>query len=402
MKIAIIGAGPAGMSAAIEAARSHADVLLLDANPSPGRKLAATGSGRCNISNRNAQPEKYHGSDPENIALIFRLFGSQELTTWLEELGIFTTASEDGWIYPVSFSAQNVVDILQARLRMSAVEIQAQTLITDILPVDSHFLLSTADKSNAFSADRVIVASGGPAAPQLGARANMQAVLKKMGHSILPVQPALAPLLTFADKFHKLQGVRVDAGVTLRVENKAIDQTIGNIIFTSWGVNGPGVMDLSHLVSQHASNSMELQIDFLPHHPEWLEQMLKKKENQGLELAILLKSLFPAKLVQFLLAECGMEPGKKAGRISLTDQAKLSQTIHQVTVGVKGVKGFKDCQLSTGGVPLAEIHPETMRSTILPDLSLAGEVLDVFGPCGGYNLQWAFSSGCLAGRHILD
>jgi predicted Rossmann fold flavoprotein len=401
MRIAIIGAGPAGMTAALEAAKTKAQVLLLDANPSPGRKLAVTGSGRCNLSNKHANPDKYHTSDPEPLIKILNQFGNRQLTTWLEGMGIYTTTTEDGWVYPASFSAQNVVDIFQEQLLARGVVIHPHTLITEIHPEGSQFILSTQDKTHHFTADKVVVATGGPAAPQLGAREDIYPVLQRLGHTILPVKPALAPILTDPRQFHKLQGVRLDAGITLVVDGREVDQTIGNIIFTSWGINGPGVMDLSHLVHQYDQQNLELSIDFLPHQPERLEKMIQKKENSQIALSVLLKSFFPAKLAQYLLDQCGISLEKTSEQITDLDRTRLHQAIHQQGVKIMGVKGFKDCQLSTGGVPLKEIDAETMHSTIVPGLSLAGEVLDVIGPCGGYNLQWAFSSGFIAGRRIL-
>jgi predicted Rossmann fold flavoprotein len=402
MRIAIIGAGPAGMTAAIEAARTKAEVLLLDANPNPGRKLGVTGSGRCNLSNTHANPDKYHTSDPEPLIKILNQFGNRELITWLERMGIYTTTTEDGWVYPASFSAQNVVDIFQAQLKANGVAIHPHTLITEIHPEGNQFNLSTQDKKNFFTADKVVIATGGPAAPQLGARQDIYPVLKQLGHTILPVKPALAPILTDPRQFHKLQGVRLDAGITLLVDARKIVQTIGNIIFTSWGINGPGVMDLSHLVHQYDPQNLELSIDFMPHQPERLEKMIQKKENGQLALSVLLKSFFPAKLAEYFLDQCRIPLEKTSGQITDLDRIRLLKAIHQQGVKIMGVKGFKDCQLSTGGVPLKEIDAETMHSTIVSGLSLAGEVLDVIGPCGGYNLQWAFSSGYIAGKRILQ
>lgn len=402
MKIAIIGAGPAGMAASIEAANRGAEILLIDANSRPGRKLSATGSGRCNLSNSHAEASRYHTSHPDQLSKIFDQFDDQKLLDWFEGLSIFTTMTDDGWIYPVSFSAQNVVDILYAHINARKVTLIPHTLITGIQVHDNIFHLSTAEKTNEITVDRVIIATGGPAAPQLGARDNMDAILEKLGHTIQPIKSALAPLLTDARQFHKLQGVRLDAGVRLLENRTEIGKTIGNIIFTSWGINGPGVMDLSYLVGQYETKNLFLKLNFLPR-PDQAQKLVKlfsELKNQDLSVSALLKSFFPPKLVQYILEQNDIPTDKTLSVLKADEIASLQNTIHHQMVQIKGIKRFKESQLSTGGVPLSEISVETMQSRIVHGLSLAGEVLDVNGPCGGYNLHWAFASGIIAGRCI--
>ena len=400
MRIAIIGAGPAGIMAALEARKKQADVLLIDANPSVGRKLAATGSGRCNLTNTHAQPERYHTSSPKNLMKIFSKFGNENLIAWLENLGIFTYATEDGWVYPISNSAQNVVDILAAHLIDAGIEKYPQTFITNLQLTGNKFKLSTQDSSRSFIAEQVIIATGGPAYPQLGARDNIYTILKRLGHTILPVKPALAPVLTDAKSFHKLQGVRLDAGTTLMTEGREIGRTAGNIIFTSWGLNGPGVMDLSHLVSLHSNEELELRLDFLPNQPERLQELIQKQIRSSIPFCLILESFLPSKVAYFLLEQCQISKEKTVNQINESEISRVLQALHNQIIIIKGVKGFKECQLSIGGVPLSEIDPDNMQSLKVPGLYLAGEILDVNGPCGGYNLQWAFTSGFVAGNHI--
>lgn len=404
MKIVVIGAGPAGMAASIEAANHGADITLIDANPSPGRKLSATGSGRCNLTNVHAEASRYHSSHPHQLSKILNRFGHQQLLDWFENLGILTTSTDDGWIYPISFTAQNVVDILQATLNSKKVAFIPHTLITRIQKNDKLFYLSTADKTNWFIADRVIVATGGPAAPQLGARDNMGAILQELGHTILPIKPALAPLLTDSKQFHKLQGVRLDAGIRLMLKDKEIGSTVGNIIFTNWGINGPGVMDLSYLVNQHQIQNLWLDLNFLPEpcQAEKLEQFINNQAHQDMSLVVTLKSFFPPKLVRYLLEQNGIFTDTKISDLKAGEIDRIRNTIHHQRVQITGIKGFKESQLSTGGIPLNEVFTDTMKSRIVTGLSLAGEVLDVNGPCGGYNLHWAFTSGIIAGRFITE
>ena len=400
MKVAIIGAGPAGMMAALEARKKQAEVVLIDANPSVGRKLAATGSGRCNLTNTQAQAERYYTSSPEKLIKIFSKFGNKELIHWLENLGIFTYTTEDGWVYPLSNSAQNIVDIFAAHLKDAGIEIQLQTLITDIQLNGKQFKCCTQDPSRSFIADQVIVATGGPAYPQLGARENIHSILKRLGQTILPVKPALAPLLTDAKSFHKLQGVRLDAGIALLADGGEIGKTTGNIIFTSWGLNGPGVMDLSYLVSLHSNEKLELRLDFLPNQYGQFKELIQKQIQSNIPLFILMKSFLPSKIAQFILEQCQIPTKKPINQMDKSELATVLHALQNQKVAIKGVKGFKECQLSIGGVPLTEIDPGSMQSLKINGLFFAGEILDVSGPCGGYNLQWAFSSGFVAGSHI--
>ena len=401
MKVGIIGGGPAGIIAALQARQAGAQVLLLDANPAIGRKLAATGSGRGNLSNRQATADKYFCDAPRVLETIFSQFGHTQLLNWLEQHGIFTYTTEDGWTYPVSNLAANVVDILTAHLIRSGVEIISQTLITDIQKAGEIFHLSTADTRRSFAVDRVVIATGGPAYPQLGARDTLNATLMKLGHSILPVLPALAPLVTEAGPFHKLQGVRLDAGVSLLAEGKEIGRTFGNIIFTAWGLNGPGVMDLSHLVNLHTSPKLTLSLDLTGRRPAEINRLINDPRNISMPMIILLESILPVKLVRFILEQSGLKADMAVGECSKKELGAVKEALTHQAVQVKGTKGFKESQLSSGGVPLKEVNAESLESRKWRGLYLAGEVLNVIGPCGGFNLQWAFSSGYVAGKHSV-
>jgi len=399
MKIGVIGGGPAGMIAALQARQAGAQVLLLDANPTIGRKLAATGSGRGNLSNRQANAEKYFCDDPSVLKAVLAQFGHARLLKWLEQHGIPTYTTDDGWTYPVSNMAANVVDILIAHLKHCGVEIHTHTLIIDILKKDNGFLLTTADARRSFTVERVVVTSGGPAYPQLGSRDNLHACLKKLGHSTLPVLPALAPLVTDAVPFQKLQGVRLDAGIRLLADNKEIGKTFGNIIFTAWGLNGPGVMDLSHLVNWHSSSTLTLSLDLTGGQYDEIDRLINDPKNESMPMIVLLESILPIKLARFILEQNGLKTDVVVGDCSKKEINAVKNALTQLLVQVKGTRGFKESQLSTGGVPLKDVNPESLQSLKCRGLYLAGEVLNVIGACGGYNLQWAFSSGYVAGKH---
>lgn len=397
-RVGIIGAGPAGIAAAIEAARHGAAVLLFDSNPRIGRKLMTTGSGRCNLSNRAVSADRFATAHPQRLAQALERFSQDRLIHWLDELGIPTYATEDGWIYPLSNAAANVVDIFEARLKQAGVAVHLRTLIQNIHPARSGFTLVQPDRSQPpFAVDALIVATGGKACPKFGSQGELLEVIERLGHTILPVYPALAPLLTDRRPLHKLQGVRLDARLKLFGGGDCLGETTGNIIFTEWGINGPGVMDISHTVGGRQHQPLRLVIDFLHRHKNTLQQMLNQPNNEDLPLRILLEAFLPAKVATLFVERAGLPPEIPLKELAGKPRHDLVRDLTNTEIAVKGTRGFEFCQVSTGGVPLDEIDPATMQSERHAGLFFAGEVVDVVGPCGGFNLHWAFTSGWLAG-----
>ncbi len=399
MHIGIIGAGAAGMTAAIRAQQLGARVHLFDANSNPGRKLSATGSGRCNISNREVRADAYFTDDRKSLQHCFERLPASTVWNFLASLGIPTTYSEDGWVYPLSFSASNVVGILEDNL--PGIEFATSTLITRIQKTNSTFVLSTAEKSLTPAFDALIVACGSPANPQLGARNNLYTPIHELGHSILEVRPALTPLETDSRTFHKLQGVRLDAGIELYHNAESIIRNTGNIIFTKWGLNGPGVMDISHLISARDIESYSLRINFLPHYAQDLKNNLLDAKRAGLTLLSQLNAFLPDKASNFLLQQADLKNTTASQALTAQQRTRLLDTVQNQVVSIRGVRGFQHAQASTGGVPLAEIESHTMESRICSGLFFAGEIANVLGPCGGYNLHWAFMSGLIAAESAL-
>jgi predicted Rossmann fold flavoprotein len=396
--IYIVGCGAAGMLAGITASGRGLHVGILDANPSPGRKLAATGSGRGNLTNMAVSAAAYDCTNSDLLAEAFSLFDQKKTRELFDQLGIPTIATDDGWVYPLSGSAANVVDTLFSHLVKNDVSLKFHTLITNIKPLTDGFLLRTPDPDVDFSARQLIISAGSPAYPQLGARDNLFKVIAKLGHTVNTFRPALAPIELAKNPFQKLQGMRVDAGVKILFKGKTVADTFGNIIFTSWGINGPGVMNISHHIHRYPVESCQLSIDFFARDEFILRNIYEKLQQTRLPLRVMLNGFFPAKVCQFLLQIHKLDP---LSPISSLDQKAFEALIKgckDLRVAIKGTRGFKFSQLASGGIPLDEVNPRTMASKRVPGLYLAGEILDVVGPCGGYNLQWAFTSGYLAGK----
>ena len=401
-QIGIVGAGPSGMMAALEAAKQGARVLLFDSNPMVGRKLLVTGNGRCNLTNAHAAAHRYTCTDPAFLERLLAEFGHERLIAALRELGIITYSTHDGWYYPVSNSAATVVDAFAAALELAGVGVYLRHKIVSIRQAKGNFTLKAdcPDGARTYTVERVVVAAGGKAHPALGSKGECFPLLEKLGHTVVPVRPALVPIRADVKRFHKLQGVRLDVGLALFRGGKKLGQTVGNMLFTQFGFSGPAPMDLSHLVSTYMEDGgppLRLTIDLIPRSFPELGQLVARKRDEPVPLRVVLGAVLPVKIPPVFLHMVGLSPDVRLDQISDQNMGKLLALLTGVSARVKGTREFKFSQLSTGGVDVAEVDPRSMASRRVPGLYLAGEVLDVVGPCGGYNLQFAFSSGAIAG-----
>jgi predicted Rossmann fold flavoprotein len=397
-KIGIIGAGPAGITAALQAAHEGSKVFLFDGNDQIGRKLAVTGSGRCNLTNAHLISERYYSDHIPTLKTILEKFGNTHLLQWLYEIGIRTYSTEDGWFYPVSNSAANVVEILSAHLKERGVKIVLGSRVQTLHLSGEIFEISLVGGSEPYRFPRVILASGGMAYPRMGSRGEIFPWVEQMGHTLIPIHPALVPVLTDTRPIHALQGVRLDMGIQLLLGDALLGETYGNAIFNEWGMNGPAVMDLSHWIPFHEPGSLALKINFLPNQPDFLTDVMERFGNSSLPLQAMLGSVLPKKLCQWALKGCLIPENAQINQVPHKDLANLAEWLTAFRLQVKGTKGFDHAQVSSGGVKLEDVFADSMQSRLQKGLYFAGEILNVVGPCGGYNLQWAFSSGMLAGK----
>jgi predicted Rossmann fold flavoprotein len=399
MRIAIIGAGASGMAAALQAAWNGASVTLFERNETAGRKLLVTGSGRCNITNDGVMAEKYTCADPQWMQTLLGCFGVRELLSMLREIGIPVSKTSDGWYYPLSNSAQTVVDSFSSALRLAGVSLRMATQVTAIRAGGDGFGITLARESGGKTEgyDRVIVAAGGKAYPTLGSRGELFPVLEQLGHTVLPKRPALAPVLVDLGDLKHLLGVRLDAGVELWDGRDRLACAAGNMIFTEWGLNGPAVMDISHHISARPAQKLILSINLLKFFTVEFDDLLAQKHQTRLPVLVFLGAFLPPKVSALYLQMAGIPADALLNQM---DDGRLHQLVDQLRntrLAVKGVRDFKYCQLSAGGVPVVEADPRTLESRRVKGLYLTGETLDVVGPCGGYNLQFAFGGGALAG-----
>lgn len=418
--IAILGAGPAGMIAAVHAGRSGAKVTLIDANPGLGRKLLVTGSGRANLTNQNVNAARYACVDPAWMETLLARFGQADLIRFFESMGLLTYATSDGWCYPISDSAQSVIAAFTSALELAGVRLFLDHHVTTIRKAQTGFLLKF-DSAEDLTCEKLLVAAGGKAYPSLGSKGELFPALAALGHTVLPLVPALAPITADMHTYQKIQGVRLDAHVTLyevgarravplrrglpriyRGVPLLLGETTGNLIFTQWGFNGPAVMDLSHLVARRpGAANLHMTMNFLPYNEAQVRELVQFHRRESIPLDVIPGSSLPPKMTAFFMAQAGLSAGATLKQTSSTQLDKLFSLITRLPVQVTGVRDFEYCQVSAGGVPVTEVDPSTMQSRLVPGLYMAGETVDVVGPCGGNNLQFAFSSGAVAGMAMV-
>jgi predicted Rossmann fold flavoprotein len=400
MKIAVIGAGASGILAALNAARQGASVTLFERNESIGRKLLVTGSGRCNLTNDGVSAARYSSDHPSWLQALIQSCSVEQLLETFNALGIPTYKTWDGWYYPLSNSAHSVVDALNHAVGSTGIQTRFASQVINIAQKGDHFdllyLRNTEQHTESFK--KVIVSSGGKAYPTLGSKGELFPVLSRMDHTVLPIQPALAPILADLNGLKSLQGVRLDLGVRLYDKETLLASSAGNMIFTKYGMNGPAVMDISHHIPHPTNQSTSIALNLLYFYETEFDRLLNQKRNTPFPLSLLLGAFFPPKVVYCYAKLLGLPHHIPLAELDTQTVHRIIKQLKDTRLKILGVRGFEFCQASTGGVPVAEVEPQTLESKIQPGLFLTGETLNVVGPCGGYNLHFAFASGMLAGR----
>lgn len=400
MSIAVIGAGASGMMAALQAAWNGGDVTLFESNAAVGRKLLVTGSGRCNITNDAAAAAAYTCADQSWMEAVLSQFGVEDLLAVLSEIGILVYKTSDGWYYPLSNSAHTVVGAFFSALKLANVKLHTSTRVSSIHKNGGSFSVRFVQdgKEEEKEFDQVIVSAGGMAYPSLGSRGELFPALERLGHTVQPKRPALAPILVELSNLRPLQGVRLDMEVTLWNGSQPLATTAGNAIFTEWGLNGPAIMDISHFVTAFPLADLDLSLDLLAFFREEFEHLLVQKRKTSMPLSVFLGAFFPPKVATIYMKNAHLPEDILLQAVSDHALAGLIEKLKNTHLRVKGVRGFEYCQISAGGVRVTEVNQHTLESQRVKGLFLTGETLDVVGPCGGYNLQFAFSSGAIAGK----
>ncbi len=404
-RIVVIGAGAGGMLAAGRAAAAGAGVLLLEKMPSPGRKVRITGKGRCNLTNIAPLPEfiEHFGRNGRFLRQPFHRFFTPELMEFFRSLGLELVTERGGRVFPASGRAPEVVAALHRWLGRQGVELRTSVPVDDII-VEAGRVLGVVCRGRMIRARAVILATGGASYPATGSSGDGYRMAAAAGHRIVPVRPALVPLVTAGESASRMAGLRLrNTGVRLVVDARQRLRLFGELEFTEQGVAGPTILTLSGMAvdALHEARQVELVLDLKPALDERrLDARLQRDfARRGREpLASVLRGLLPREMVAVCLELTSLPPGLAAGQVRAGQRRRLRAWLKDFRLRVTGHRPLAEAIVTAGGVDLREVDPRTMQSRLVAGLFLAGEILDLQGDTGGYNLQAAFSTGWLAGR----
>ncbi|MCI8599333.1 MAG: NAD(P)/FAD-dependent oxidoreductase [Lachnospiraceae bacterium] len=400
-KVLIIGGGASGLMAAVSAARAGAVVTVLEHNKQVGKKLLITGNGRCNLTNVNQDSRNYRGGVPGFAKQVLDSFGMHDTLRLFTELGIFTK-NRNGYLYPYSDQASAVVEALRMEAEHRKVKLALNTQIKGISCKDSGFEVQT--EGWVYRGDALILAAGSCAAPQTGSDGSGYIYAKKLGHCIIKPLPALVQLRSRDKRMEKLAGLRMDAKVILQRDGEIVEREEGEVQFTAYGLSGIPIFQLSRYASRALEDGkkVEIELDLMPvFEEEPFAAFLNTRIALGAYKTIeqLLIGLFPKKMAECLRDTAKLSKGKTAEELTEEERQALIFECKHFRVQISSCNGFEQAQACCGGVDTAQVNPGTMESQLVKGLYFAGEILDIDGTCGGYNLQWAWSSGYLAGLH---
>ncbi len=400
--VAVIGGGSAGMMAALKAAESGASVVLIEKNQSLGRKLLLTGNGRCNLSQAEFNDKKFVeklGKKGQWFFSALAAFGPEETMKFFEEKGLPIKTERGGRVFPVSDKAQDVLNIFLAALKKNKVSLLLGQEVIGF-DVKNKKMISVKLKNAKIMARAFVLCAGGKAYPGTGSTGSGYAWLQKMGHKIAAPRPALVPLRVKEGWTGDLQGLGLkNVSAEVWQNNVKIDSRFGEMLFTHFGVSGPIILDLSKkVVELLPAGEVILKIDLKPALDILtLDKRLQRDFKGNRNFKNYLPELVPRKLIDLILRFTKIEANKKLNSITREEREKLIETLKGLKLTVKDSLGFVQAIVTNGGVDLAEIDSKTMRSKIIDNLYLAGEIIDLDGPTGGYNLQICWSTGCSAG-----
>lgn len=401
MVIGIIGAGASGMAAALAAAENKsAQILVFERQARVGRKLQATGNGRCNLTNLHADETGYHGENASFATAALNRFSVSETLRWFEELGLYTIAETSGRVYPYSDQANSVVDVLRFALEKENIQLRLGFEVQRVRKLENGFLVESADASE--FCDRLIVACGGLAGSKLGGSMSGYQILRSLGHRVTRLRPALVQLKSGWLGCASLKGVRANCFVTVLQNGDFFSQSKGELQFTEYGLSGPVIFEVSRDVCRERG-AWVCRLDFLPDlEKSQVLEMLIRRRATNLPTEELLTGILHNRLGRVLTQAADIRNGLKVSQLSDESLTQLVELVKGLEVSVIEPLGMDHAQVTAGGIVTEEFNPETMESRKVPGLYACGEVLDIDGDCGGFNLQWAWSSGRLAGTSAQE
>ncbi len=406
--VVIIGGGAAGLTAAISAARSGSAVAVLEHMDRVGKKILSTGNGKCNLSNELQGGQNYRGPDPDFVCPVLDAFDLKKTLAFFRSIGILTI-SKNGYLYPRTEQASSVLDALRYECERQGAELKTSCHLLEIKALYPGFFISYEEegKKKELRTGSLLIATGGLSAAKTGSDGSIDPFLMKLGHSMTERVPALCALKCKGNFWGQISGIRTDAEIRLFSEGKELACEKGNLQLTGYGISGIPVFQLSRWAAYEVKKGHRVmaEIDFLPDlESRPLQRYLqhRARATEGEELVRTFEGLLPKKLLPLMMKKSGLEMKRKGKELSEKKIRNFLLSAKAFQVEIEGPVSFEQSQVTAGGISGAEVNPFSLESRILEGLFFAGELLDVDGRCGGYNLQWAWSSGYIAGKHASE
>ena len=400
----IIGGGAAGLTAALMAKDLGIDVAVIEGSDRVGKKILTTGNGRCNISNENIDINRYHSEDSYFPKHTLDSFSAKDTVDFFAYLGIPLVTLDAGKMFPMSLQASSVLDILRFSLEEKNIPVYINTKAKEIIKEDAIFKIYCTDDAT-YQCEKLIIATGGKSAPKTGSDGSGYTLAKQLGHSIISTVPALVQLKLNYGRLKALSGVKFDGYAEIFTNGKGVQKEFGEILFTDYGISGPPILSLSRTASYGLAENdkVSLIIDMLPSItsealPDFLENHWSVFGGRSVNDSFI--GLINKKIIPIILKEAKIDDiNKPCCNLDWNEKKSIYTILKQWQFEVSGTNSFSNAQVTAGGINTKEVNPETLESNITPNLYFAGEVLDVDGDCGGFNLQWAWSSGAIAAKN---
>ena len=398
--VAVIGGGPTGIMASICAAQNKASVVLIEKNSSLGKKLLLTGDGRCNITNENfinKETVKVLGKQGDFLLSSLSQFGFKETEQFFERHGLKLIEQEKGKMFPETQKSKDVLNLLITELREKNVKVLLNSKVFEIKAKENNIEKLILENGKEIIADKYIFTTGGKSYPGTGSTGDGFNWAELLGHKIINPRPALCPIQVKESWVKELSGLSLsDIGLNVLVGNRIVKKWKGDILFAHFGLTGPLILDMSGEIDElMKKQSITLAIDLFPDKSLDLSKLINDNRNSNIKK--ILSLIIPQRLVSYILSFAKISPTKKGNVILRQERLKIEQILKSITLHPVGLLGFDKSMVTRGGISLKEIDSKTMRSKIINNLFFAGEIIDLNGPCGGYNLQICWTTGCLAG-----
>lgn len=402
-RVAIIGAGASGLVCAIESARKAHQVTVFEKNSKVGRKILATGNGRCNISNENITLSRYHGEAPHAAKEALRRFDTSMGKAYFRALGLEMREGEEGRLYPMSHQASSVVDMLLHEARSLGVHFVLECEVLQIEKKGTEFVVHTKEQKHSF--DACVIATGSVAMPTLGSSGSGYGFAKALGHNVIEPYPSLVQFISNEPHLKEASGVKMDAGVELYIDNQKRQSVQGDLLFTAYGLSGSAILDVSRAASKAfvEGERVHVVLDLLPTlSREALTSLLQKRMSIAKEksLSLWLEGIIPKKLAHFIIQNTKLGHIKEASMLGAKEIKKIVFALKALRVDICATKGFESAEVCAGGVDVRELDAKNLMSQKMKNLYFCGEVLDIDGDCGGFNLHFAWASGYLVGQSL--